>query len=145
METTEYLLPDLIKKAAHYAAMAEHCEEDVRIKLRQWGCDSADEQSVIDELVKNNFINNNRYAKAFAHDKLLYQGWGRMKIKAGLLAKYIDEDDIDDSLNNLDEQDYFAILRKVVSKKKTDNREQLIRFLLQRGFTYSEISSIIPS
>ena len=145
MGTTEYSLPDLIKKAEHYAAMAEHCEEDVRIKLRQWGCDSSDEQRVIDALVKDNFINHSRYIDAFAHDKLLYQGWGRKKIKAGLLAKHIDADDIDESLNNLDEQTYFSVLRKVASKKKTSNREQLIRFLLQRGFTYSEITSVIRS
>ena len=145
METTECSLPDLIKKAEHYAAMAEHCEEDVRIKLRQWGCDSADEQRIIDALVKDNFINDSRYAAAFAHDKLMYQGWGRMKIKAGLVAKHIDEDDIEESLSNIDEQTYFSVLRKVAGKKKTDNHEQLIRFLLQRGFTYSEISSIIPS
>lgn len=143
METTDYSLPDLIKKAEHYAAMAEHCKEDVRLKLRQWGCDYADEQRVIDALVENNFINESRYASAFVHDKLLYQGWGRMKIKAGLFAKHIDEEDIDNALNNIDEQTYFSVLRKVAAKKKTNDREQLIRFLLQRGFTYSELSTFL--
>lgn len=145
MEKIEYSLQDLIKKAEHYTATSEHCKEDVRLKLRQWGCNSSDEQRIINALEKDNFINDSRYAAAFTHDKLLYQGWGRMKIKAGLFAKHIDEKDIDDALNNIDEQTYFSILRKVASKKKATNHEQLIRFLLQRGFTYSEISSITRS
>ena len=66
-----------------------------------------------------------------------------MKIKAGLFAKHIDEEDIDNALNNIDEQTYFSVLRKVAAKKKTNDREQLIRFLLQRGFTYSELSTFL--
>ncbi|MCQ2348115.1 MAG: RecX family transcriptional regulator [Paludibacteraceae bacterium] len=142
METTEYSLPDLIAKAEHYTASAEHCAEEVRLKLHQWGATSSDEQAVIEHLLNGGFINHLRYATAFVHDKLLFQNWGRIKIAYALRAKKIEDSAINEALENIDEQDYLAILNKVALLKKNANREQQIRFLLQRGFSYEEIQTV---
>lgn len=139
METTEYSQRELTTKAEHYAALSEHCAEDVRLKLRQWGASSSDEQTIIEHLTKHDFINHSRYANAFVHDKLRFQNWGRVKIAYALRAKKIEDSIIDDALENIDEQDYLAVLRKVASHKKGATREQLLRFLSQRGFTYEDI------
>ncbi|MCQ2311110.1 MAG: RecX family transcriptional regulator [Paludibacteraceae bacterium] len=142
METTEYSLHELIVKAEHYAASAERCVYDIQLKLRQWGCTSSDEQTVIEHLMEHGFINHSRYANAFVHDKLHFQNWGRVKIAYALRAKKIEDSIIDEALGNIDEQDYTAILRKVALLKKNANREQQIRFLLQRGFSYGDISEL---
>lgn len=139
METTEYSQRELTTKAEHYAAMSEHCAEDVRLKLRQWGASSSDEQTIIEHLTKHGFINHSRYANAFVHDKLRFQNWGRVKIAYALRTKRIEDSVIDEALRSIDEQDYLAILRKVASHKKGATREQLLRFLYQRGFTYEDI------
>lgn len=143
METTEYSLRELTTKAEHYAASSEHCAEDVRLKLRQWGATSSDEQTIIAHLVEHDFINHLRYAHAFVHDKLRFQNWGRVKIAYALRAKRIEDSIIDEALGSIDEQDYFAVLRKVASHKKGATREQLLRFLSQRGFTFDEIRHVL--
>lgn len=143
METTEYSLRELTTKAEHYAASSEHCTEDVRLKLRQWGATSSDEQTIIAHLVEHDFINHLRYVKAFVHDKLRFQNWGRVKIAYALRAKRIEDSVINEALESIDEQDYFAVLRKVALLKKNANREQQIRFLLQRGFSYEDIQKLM--
>ncbi len=143
METTEYSQRELTVKAEHYAALSEHCAEDIRLKLRQWGASSSDEQTIIEHLTKHDFINHSRYADAFVHDKLHFQNWGRVKIAYALRAKKIEDSIINEALENIDEQDYLAILRKVALRKKNANREQQIRFLLQRGFSYEDIRQVL--
>lgn len=143
METTEYSLHDLTTKAEHYAAAAEHCAYDVRLKLRQWGCTSADEQTIIAHLQRNGYIDHRRYARAYTHDQVAYHGWGRNKIKAALCQKFIDEQAINDALQDIDTQAYTHALQRAIAQKKGATREQLLRFLLQRGFTYDEIHRFV--
>jgi len=143
METIEYSLPALISRAERYCAMAEHCISDVALKLRQWGCRPEDEQTVLEHLTQSGYIDEQRYANAFVHDKVAYQGWGRNKLKAGLFAKFVDEATIDAALKTIDAADYRRALNKAAAQKKGATREQLLRFLLQRGFTFDDIHSII--
>lgn len=141
METTEYSLPELIAKAERYTAASEHCLYDVQCKLRQWLATPEQEQAVLDRLTQGGFVCQSRYAAAFVHDKIRYQGWGRRKIEAALYAKHLDADTIAEALDNADRTDYLDTLRSVAAKKRGATREQLIRFLLQRGFSYSDIQS----
>ena len=90
------------------------------------------------------------YCHAFVHDKLLYQGWGRLKIRAQLQAKYLPSAKITEALNAINEKEYMQVLERVMASKKrtiksTDPqaREKLIRFCLQRGFSYEDISAFI--
>lgn len=136
---------ELLAKAEHYCAGAEHCPADVRNKLYLWGADSDMSDSIIQKLIDSNFISESRYAEAFVHDKLLYNGWGRMKIRMALFAKKIDESVIFDALDTIDEEDYDRILHKVAASKKHATPDQMTRFLLQRGFTFDEIRSVLKS
>ncbi len=77
------------------------------------------------------------------HDKLEYQHWGRLKIRAGLQALKLPESLIRMALSEIDEDKYISILHYVAAQKQAATQEQLYRFLLQRGFTYDEIKSTI--
>lgn len=143
METTEYSLPNLITKAEHYTASAEHCLADVTLKLRQWQCHDEDIQTILDHLLQHDYVNQQRYAVAYVHDQVAYQGWGRNKIRAALYAKFIDEQVINDVLHGVNEDDYNHALQKAIAHKKGATREQLLRFLYQRGFTYDEIQPFL--
>ena len=146
----EWSLADLRSKAEFYCATAEHCYYEVRLKLQQWGATDEQIEHIVAHLQKEHFVDEQRYCNAFVHDKLLYQGWGRMKLRAGLQAKHLPNSAIDFALENIDESDYFRILNHVIiSKRRTikssdpQAREKLIRFCLQRGFTYEEIRGCI--
>lgn len=146
----EWSLADLRNKAETYCASAEHCIWDVRQKLRQWGATNEDTESIIAHLQAERFVDELRYCQAFVHDKLLYQGWGRMKMRAQLQAKHLSTAAIEQALNEIDRDTYMSVLTRVLATKKRSiksadpqAREKLIRFAMQRGFTYDEINGII--
>ena len=152
MANHEWSLEQLRAKAEAYCAMAEHCCSEVRIKLQQWGATAEQTDEILAHLQRYRFVDEQRYCNAFVHDKLLYQGWGRMKLRAGLQAKHLPIRAIDFALDNLDESEYFRVLNQVItSKKRTikssdpQAREKLIRFCLQRGFTYEDIRGCISN
>ena len=150
MANHEWSLADLRGKAEAYCASAEHCIWDVRQKLRQWGATNEDTESIIAHLQAERFVDELRYCQAFVHDKLLYQGWGRMKMRAQLQAKHLPTAAIEQALNEIDRDTYISVLTRVLATKKRSiksadpqAREKLIRFAMQRGFTYDEINGII--
>lgn len=150
MANHEWSLEQLRAKAEAYCASAEHCCSEVRIKLQQWGATAEQTDEILAHLQSHRFVDEQRYCNALVHDKLLYQGWGRMKLRAGLQAKHLPSSAIDFALENIDESEYFRVLKQVItSKKRTIKsndpqlREKLIRFCLQRGFTYEDIREYI--
>lgn len=147
MANQEWSLAQLCAKAEAYCAAAEHCVWEVRQKLLQWKATSEQVEDILAHLQTAHFIDEQRYCHAFVHDKLLYQGWGRIKIRVQLQAKNLSSKNIEQALQEIDDTEYFRILDQVMASKQrtiktTDPqaREKMIRFLLQRGFTYEEIS-----
>lgn len=148
MANQEWSLVQLRAKAEAYCATAEHCVWEVRQKMLQWEAKPEQIEDIIAHLQTAHFIDEQRYCHAFVHDKLLYQGWGRIKIRVQLQCKHLPSKAIEQALQEIDETEYFRILDRVMASKRrtiksTDPQahEKLIRFLLQRGFTYEEISS----
>lgn len=148
-------------RAEAYCARAEHCAEEVRTKLYAWSCPTEYIDSIIAHLYDSHFLDDARYCHAFAHDKLLYQQWGKIKIQAHLQAHRLPSSAIQEALNSIDENEYNRILRSLISQKSRSlrstsrstsfstaqdpQRDRLIRFLLQRGFSYSDILSALSS
>ena len=139
----ELTYEQLLAKAEDYCARSEHCSAEVMEKLYAWGCtDRKQREQIIQSLEDNNFINTSRYCRAFAHDKLLYQGWGKQKIQMMLRLKHLPEDDIQSALDSIDPEQYDDVLLKILNSKLASLRqdefakERLIRFLTQRGFEY---------
>ncbi len=131
-------------KAEAYCARAEHCADEVQRKIIDWGGDTATAEAVIDGLYENNYLDDERYCRAYVHDKLLYQYWGKVKIRMMLQAHGLPKECIASAIENIDESEYNRILRETMQQKRNASREQQIRFLLQRGFEYRDILSVLP-
>lgn len=129
----------LTSKAEHYCAKAEHCRFDVLRKLEEWGATGEQTEEIVSGLYAQNYLNDIRYCRAFAHDKLRYQKWGRMKIKAALQAKQLPKSAIEEALDGIDGEEYRQVLKSIVAGKRRNTPQQIIRFCLQRGFTGQEI------
>ena len=150
MANHEWSLDELKHKAEAYCATAEHCNAEIVTKLQQWGAQSEQIEDILLHLTTQRYIDEARYCHAFAHDKVRYQGWGRIKVRAALFAKHLPSSLINQAIADIDENEYFDVLKRVIDTKKrainsTDPmaREKLIRFCLQRGFTYDEISDLV--
>lgn len=137
-------------RMAGLCASSEHCEYEIREKLRKMKISSAQAEEIIDFLLSNKFIDNARFARSYTNDKLHFSFWGRNKIRMGLAQKRIPRSIIAESLENIDEDEYQDIaLRVALSKSKNidlsdrKSRESLYRHLLSRGFESSLTSKVI--
>lgn len=142
------LTPDeAYSKASALCSQAEHCSTDIREKLTRWGIGPESADNIIAKLVREKYIDEARYSKAFAHDRLYYSNWGRIKIQANLRLLRIAGNHIHSALETLDEDQYQEILQKIIDTKRhsfgdltdANTNTKIIRFALQRGFEMEEI------
>ena len=139
MENRELSKAEWLDKCEAYCAKSEHCAADVRRKLYEWAAPAEISDEIVENLYKNDFLNDARFCHAYVHDKVAYQSWGRLKIQAGLRALDLPESEIRKSLDEIDEKQYQSNLQSLFQQRKADPEEKRLRFLLQRGFTYDEI------
>ena len=133
----------LLSKAREYCASSERCIVDVEKKLRQWKTEDITIQKIINQLGKEDFINEERYAKAFAVGKLRNNKWGINKIIYELQRKHIPDLYIQIGIGEIDEEEYLNTLKAILSSKKIvepdpwkrDNK--LVRYGVQKGFQSS--------
>lgn len=147
MENRELSNAEWLDKAEAYCARSEHCAADVRRKLFEWGAPADIAAFIEEKLYDNYFLNDARFCRAYVHDKVEYQSWGRLKIQAGLRALQLPESEIRQALADIDESKYISNLRALIASRRTDSRtnrnsldDKTLRFLLQRGFTFDEIN-----
>ena len=138
MANRELSKAEWLSKVENYCARAEHCASDVCRKLYEWGAPADLFDEIEQSLYTNGFLDDDRYCRAYVHDKLEYQSWGRLKIQAGLRALQLPESSIREALDSIDETDYFRILTRLVQSSGREG-DRLLRFLLQRGFSYDDI------
>jgi regulatory protein len=119
----------------------------MRDKMRRWGLDEQVQERVVARLVKERFVDDERYARAFVKDKVHYNKWGRRKVQQGLWMKRIDEDIQRRVLDEVDDQEYLEVLRLLLKQKRKSTKaasdyelnQKLVRFALGRGFTFDII------
>ena len=131
----------LLSRAQRYCATAERCTFEVSLLLGRLGATTEQTDAIIDKLQQQSYINDARYCQAFVHDKVAFQAWGRMKIIMGLRAKHLPDELIDNAIAAIDEQAYNANIRKLLLSKRNQDRQKQLRFMLQRGYTYDDLSS----
>jgi regulatory protein len=132
---------------ATLCAQAEHCEQEMRDKMKRWEIDETVQNRIIDRLVKERYIDNERYARAFVKDKIRYNKWGRRKVQQALWMKRIDNDIQQRVLDEIDDKEYLDVLRPLLKQKRKSTKaandyelnQKLVRFALGRGFTFDII------
>ena len=132
---------------AALCAQAEHCQQEMRDKMKRWELDETVQKRVVERLVKERFVDDERYARAFVKDKTRYNKWGRRKVQQALWMKHIDSDIQQRILDEIDEKEYLDVLRPLLKQKRKTIKAQsdyelnqkLVRFALSRGFDFSII------
>jgi regulatory protein len=142
-----------LDRAQRLCSRQEKCIADVRQKLYQWGVKVDEMQGIIEMLIKDRFIDEQRFAINFAREKARFNKWGPKKIEMALRAKYILNEDIVDALTEIEDLVSMQTLHDILQKKmKTvkhtntnDLRNKLIRFGLSRGFNYEKVAKVVGS
>ncbi len=134
-------------------ARAEQCTSDIDMKLRRLGLSDTDRQAVIDTLHRERFIDDNRYAGAFARDKVKFAHWGRRKIAGLLRMKHIDDSGIDLALSRVEPEEYTqaaaaaakAKARRFPRPLSYTDKSKIYAYMIARGFDNAEISAAIAA
>ena len=134
-------------RLAALCAQAEHCQQEMRDKMRRWGVDEVAQDRVVDRLVKERYVDDERYARAFVKDKIRYNKWGRRKVQQALWQKHIEQEIQQQVLDEIDEKEYLEVLRPLLKQKRKSTKaandyemnQKLMRFALGRGFTFDII------
>lgn len=142
-----------LAKVEHYCAYQERSQQEVRNKLYDYGLRSAEVEELISELIQNNFLNEERFARAYALGKFRMKQWGRIKIKMGLKAKKVSDKLIIKALKELDADDYLETLGTVLARKAAQIHERdsfkrknkLVQYGLMRGYENDLIFDVLKS
>ena len=140
---TQPLSPDeVLDKMAKYCAYQERCVKDVRDKLKTYDISQEDRNKILDYLLDNRFVNDERFARIFVQSKSNQNDWGANKIRYHLIQKGIAKEIIDEALGQTDEDEYRQRLIDILNTKaKTvkaandfEKKRKLAAYAMQKGF-----------
>lgn len=132
---------------AALCAQAEHCQWEMLEKMRRWELQEEEQARVMQRLVSERYVDDERYARAFVKDKVRYNKWGRRKVEQALWQKHIDDDIRQRVLDEVDDSEYLAVLKPLLQQKRRSTKaandyelnQKLVRFAVSRGFTFDII------
>jgi regulatory protein len=132
-------------------AQAEHCQHEMLEKMKKWELADESQARVMERLIKERYVDDERYARAFVMDKIRYNKWGRRKVEQALWMKRIDKGIQERVLSEVDDEEYVSALRPLLKQKQRSTkaasdyelRQKLIRFALSRGFGFDIIRQCI--
>jgi regulatory protein len=140
-----------LQKLKHYCAYQERSHSEVREKLYQLGVWKKDHDEIIASLIEQDYLNEERFAIAFAGGKYRVKQWGRVKIKYELKQKQVSDYSIKKALKQIDENDYRKLLQELADKKYASlkaeqymvRKKKTMDYLVSRGFEHELISAAV--
>ena len=134
----------ILQKAASYCAYQERTQDEVRLRLKKWDVWGEEADEIIAELISQNYLSEERFAKTYAGGKFRMKNWGRMKIKQELHRRGLSEYSIEKGMKEIGDQAYQEGLKELLTKKKillerteTDKfklKQKLARFAMSKGY-----------
>ncbi len=148
-----YFYEENLKKLQRFCTYQDRCHSEVRSKLIKIKVYGDTLEQIMADLIKDDFLNEERYARSYVRGKYRQSKWGRQKIKQGLKAKQVSEYCIKKGLLEIDQAEYMEYLTENLSKKKDiyegrglsnyPLRSKLFQYAMSRGFTSEEINNVL--
>ena len=135
------------EKIQAYCAYQERCNQEVTKKLKSWGLIPDAVETILTELIQQNFLSEERYARSFARGKFRIKKWGRIKIRLELKKHEIYAKCIEFAMEEIDAEAYYDTLKEVLEKKSNLEKEthpykrkaKLTCYMISRGFEFDLI------
>ncbi len=148
---TVYTQHQALVKAESWCAYQERCQQEVRDKIYSWGLHGDEVENVISELISKNFLNEERFAKAYAGGKFRIKKWGRVKIRMELKRRKLSEYCIKKGLAEIDEDEYLKTLQKLADEKMRATKEResmkkrykVMSFLVSKGYESDLVRAVV--
>ena len=150
-----YTVNEALKKLEYYCAYQERCHKEVEQKLYNMDMIPLAKEKIIMHLIEHNYLNEERFAKAFVRGKFRIKKWGKSRIIRELKFKGISKYNIDTALKEISEEDYFTTLHDLAEKKVNSmtekniykKKKKVVDYLLYRGWesslVYEKVNELI--
>lgn len=140
-----------LQKLKHYCGYQERCHSEIKEKLYSLGVWKKDQDEIIAALIEEKYLDEERFAIAFAGGRFRLKQWGRVKIKYELKQKQVSEYSIKKALKLIDETDYLKVLQKLATEKYAvlKDEQYLLRkkktmdYLLGKGFEMELVRGMV--
>lgn len=139
-----------LEKAMRYCSYQERCQLDLTNRFMAWNVKKADWDKILDYLIKEDYLNENRYVEAFIRGKFRIKKWGKNKIKMGLINKRVFNEQLFTTIfeAEIEDQDYLCTIKELLEKKSLliseedglKRRDKLYRYMLNKGYESDLIS-----
>ena len=142
---------EALQKLSALCARAEHSSGEMLEKMRRWQLSEDARERVLDRLIDEKFVDDERFARLFVREKIRFDRWGRRKIEQALYQKGVASDISRRVLDEVDDESYVAELKKLIAAKRRsvqaesdyEMRAKLTKYALGRGFDYNVIRQCI--
>ena len=143
-----------LEKIKHYCSYQERNHQEVKDKLYSFGLFASQVEEILSELISENYLNEERYAIAFAGGKFRMKDWGRIKIRYELKKNKVSDYCIKKALAQIDETDYIKTAKKLITFKlnalKSEKnpfikKNKTKQYLLQKGYELDIILDLLST
>lgn len=144
---------EALAKAESLCVRAEHCTFEIRQKLSRWKIPPEDCEKIIESLIRDRFIDDERFARSYVNDKIRFSRWGERKIEMELLKRRIPRALITQILKEYDKSVIESNLKLVLEAKARtlddpytfEGRTRLFRYAVSRGYYPAAVAEVIKS
>jgi len=144
-----YTFPEIKQKMAAYCSYQDRCHQEVEQKMRDFLLIPEAKDEILLYLMRENYLNEERFTRSYIRGKFYIKSWGRNKIRQHLKFKGVPEKLINQCFDEIDDSDYDKTLRKIYenyysrqSGKEYQKKSKTVKYLLGRGFEYEEINKV---
>lgn len=138
-------------KAQSSCAYQERCQQEMRDKLYEWGLYTDAVENIIADLITDNFLNEERFAKAYAGGKFRIKKWGKIKIKIELKKRKISEYCIKKAMEEITDKEYISTIKQLITKKSKEikggklkvRNYKIAQYIASKGFEQNLIWDIL--
>tara|TARA_B110000008_G_scaffold10170_1_gene9800 strand:- start:3 stop:479 length:477 start_codon:yes stop_codon:yes gene_type:complete len=131
-----------LERLKNFCTLQDRCQFDVIQKMKEWGLLELTQDHILEILITDKYIDEERYAQSFCRGKFRIKKWGRIKIANGLRKKQISNICINKGLNEIEDEEYEILLNNLLEKKNNSlkdknhfvRKKKIASFLIQRGF-----------
>lgn len=142
-----------LQKIRHYCAYQERCHAEVREKLYGYGLYKTEVETILAQLIEEDYLNEERFAEQFAGGKFRIKQWGRVRIQYALKQKKVSDYSIRKAMKSIDEDDYLRTLEKqaklkwnsLKGEKTISKQAKITQYLMQKGFELPLIQQAIKT
>ena len=140
-----------LQKLRFYCRYQQRCQSEIKQKLFELGIDKKDHDALMAELIKEDCLNDERFAVAFVSGRFRLKQWGRKKIQQGLKGKRVSDEIAQKALEQINKKEYMAILNKLAKERYASlkHEQYLVRkkktmdYLMQKGYEVDLIKDTI--